>query len=51
MDTPIIVISARTEEQTIVEALDRGANDYMTKPFNIDELRARISSITYVTFY
>ena len=42
VDTPIIVISARTEEQTIVEALDRGANDYMTKPFNIDELRARI---------
>ena len=42
MDTPIIVISARTEEQTIVEALNRGANDYMTKPFNIDELRARI---------
>ena len=38
VDTPIIVISARTEEQTIVEALDRGANDYMTKPFNIDEL-------------
>ena len=34
--------SARTEEQTIVEVLDRGANDYMTKPFNIDELRARI---------
>ncbi|WP_251754089.1 response regulator transcription factor, partial [Staphylococcus aureus] len=42
VDTPIIVISARTEEQTIVEVLDRGANDYMTKPFNIDELRARI---------
>lgn len=42
VDTPIIVISARTEEETIVKALDCGANDYMTKPFNIDELQARI---------
>ncbi|MBL7573917.1 response regulator transcription factor [Staphylococcus saccharolyticus] len=42
VDTPIIVISARTAEQTIVQALDYGANDYMTKPFNVDELRARI---------
>ncbi|ARJ50857.1 response regulator transcription factor [Staphylococcus lutrae] len=42
VDIPIIVISARTEEHTIVSALDHGANDYMTKPFNIDELRARI---------
>lgn len=41
-DIPIIVISARLDEQTIVEALDNGANDYMTKPFNVDELRARI---------
>lgn len=41
-DIPIIVISARHEEHIIVEALDRGANDYMTKPFSIDELRARI---------
>ncbi|MCH8646850.1 response regulator transcription factor [Staphylococcus lugdunensis] len=42
IDTPIIVISARTEEQTIVNALDYGANDYMIKPFNVDELQARI---------
>ena len=42
IDTPIIVISARTEEQTIVNALDCGANDYMIKPFNVDELQARI---------
>lgn len=41
-DIPIIVVSARLDEQTIVEALDNGANDYMTKPFNVDELRARI---------
>ena len=31
-DIPIIVISARQEEQTIIQALDNGANDYMTKP-------------------
>lgn len=42
---PIIVISARLEEQTIVKALDNGAEDYMTKPFNIGELRARIRVI------
>ncbi len=35
-------MSARQEEQTIIQALDNGANDYMTKPFNVDELRARI---------
>lgn len=40
--TPIIVVSARLEEQTIIHSLDSGANDYVTKPFNVDELRARI---------
>ena len=49
VDTPIIVISARTEEETIVKALDYGANDYMTKPFNIDELKARIRVALRVT--
>ncbi len=44
-DIPIIVISARQEEQTIIQALDNGANDYMTKPFTLDELRARIRVI------
>ncbi len=44
-DIPIIVISARQEEQTIIQALDNSANDYMTKPFNVDELRARIRVI------
>lgn len=41
-DIPIIVLSVRDEEQTIVEALDAGADDYVTKPFSIDELMARI---------
>ena len=39
---PIIVLSVRGEEQTKVEALDAGADDYVTKPFGMDELLARI---------
>src|SRR5437870_12248998 len=40
--TPIIVLSARGGERDKVSALDLGADDYMTKPFGIDELLARI---------
>jgi two-component system KDP operon response regulator KdpE len=40
--TPIIVLSAKGEEKTKVEALDIGADDYITKPFGIDELLARV---------
>lgn len=39
---PIIVLSARTAEAQKVAALDAGANDYVTKPFGIDELMARV---------
>lgn len=39
---PIIVLSVRGEEKTKVEALDAGADDYVTKPFGIDELLARV---------
>jgi two-component system KDP operon response regulator KdpE len=39
---PIIVLSVMGEEQTKVSALDAGADDYITKPFGIDELLARI---------
>ena len=39
---PIIVLSAKGEEETKVEALDIGADDYVTKPFGIDELLARV---------
>ena len=39
---PIIVISARTQEQEKVAALDFGADDYITKPFGTSELMARI---------
>ncbi|HKO98244.1 MAG TPA: response regulator transcription factor [Pyrinomonadaceae bacterium] len=39
---PIIVLSVKGEERTKVEALDAGADDYVTKPFGMDELLARI---------
>lgn len=42
---PIIVLSARGEEKTKVEALDAGADDYVTKPFGIDELLARTRAV------
>ena len=41
-NVPIIIISARTKEQEKVLALDLGADDYITKPFGIGELMARI---------
>lgn len=40
--TPIIVLSAITEEKQKIEALDLGADDYLTKPFSNDELQARV---------
>ena len=39
---PVIVLSARSQEQAKVEALDCGADDYVTKPFGMDELVARV---------
>ncbi|MFN8522933.1 MAG: response regulator transcription factor [Chloroflexota bacterium] len=41
-DTPIIVLSAKEDERDKVEALDLGADDYLTKPFGMQELLARI---------
>jgi len=41
--TPIIVISARGREEDKIQALDAGADDYLTKPFGVGELLARIS--------
>lgn len=40
--TPVIVLSARTDEKDKVQALDAGANDYITKPFGTAELQARV---------
>jgi two-component system, OmpR family, KDP operon response regulator KdpE len=42
MTAPVIVLSARTDSADKVEALDAGADDYMTKPFGMDELLARL---------
>ena len=39
---PIIVISARSDDTDKIEALDAGADDYLTKPFSVDELLARL---------
>lgn len=44
-EIPIIVLSVKGEEKTKIEALDTGADDYVTKPFAIDELLARIRAI------
>lgn len=42
--TPIIVISARSNDNDKIIALDEGADDYLTKPFNVEELLARVRS-------
>lgn len=39
---PIIIISARSEDNDKIEALDAGADDYLTKPFSVEELLARL---------
>src|SRR5690349_11806825 len=41
-DVPIVILSVRNEERMIVEALDAGADDYVTKPFSTIELLARL---------
>lgn len=41
-NNPIIVVSARSEDRDKIDALDAGADDYLTKPFSVDELLARI---------
>ncbi|MFC0409639.1 phosphate regulon transcriptional regulator PhoB [Roseomonas elaeocarpi] len=44
-DLPIIMVTARTEDQDAVRALDTGADDYISKPFAIDALLARIRAL------
>ncbi len=43
---PVIVLSARVDERDKIEALDAGADDYLTKPFGVGELRARVRVAT-----
>ena len=49
-NTPIIVISARSEDHDKVEALDAGADDYLTKPFSVEELLARLRPLRRVRY-
>ena len=44
-NVPIIVISARSEDSDKIEALDAGADDYLTKPFSVDEMLARLRCV------
>ena len=43
--TPILILSARADERVKVATLEAGADDYVTKPFGMDELRARIGAV------
>jgi two-component system KDP operon response regulator KdpE len=45
LDAPVIVLSAVGEEQEKIAALDAGADDYVTKPFSVDELLARLRAV------
>jgi two-component system KDP operon response regulator KdpE len=43
--TPILILSARADERVKVATLEAGADDYVTKPFGMDELRARVGAV------
>ena len=43
---PIVILSGRSDSIDKVEALDAGADDYVTKPFSVDELLARLRAVT-----
>lgn len=49
-DTKVLILSARSEVSHKVEGLDAGANDYLSKPFHLAELEARIRSLTLRQF-
>lgn len=49
-ETKVLILSARCEVADKVDGLDAGANDYLTKPFHLDELAARIRSLTLRNF-
>ena len=44
-DTPIVILSARAQENDKIDALDAGGYDYLTKPFSVGELRARVRAL------
>ncbi len=49
-ETRVLILSARSEVADKVEGLDAGANDYLAKPFHLEELEARIRSLTLRQF-
>ena len=44
-DQPVIYITAKDKEEDVLEGFNRGADDYITKPFNLDILKARVNAI------
>ena len=44
-DVPVLILSARTRENDKIDALDAGADDYLTKPFSVGELQARVRAL------
>ena len=44
-DVPILILSARTQDNDKIDALDAGADDYLTKPFGVGELQARVRAL------
>jgi len=44
-DVPVLILSARSQENDKIDALDAGADDYLTKPFSVGELRARVRAL------
>lgn len=50
-DVPIVMLSARGQEKDIVRALNLGADDYLTKPFGIEEMLARLQAVLRRTSY
>ncbi|MTI18100.1 response regulator transcription factor [Rhodobacteraceae bacterium RKSG542] len=46
VSTPVILLTARSETQDLVTGLDSGADDYLTKPFEMDELEARVRALS-----
>jgi DNA-binding response OmpR family regulator len=45
MDTPVLIITAKTSKEDVIKGLDAGSDDYLTKPFSFDELLARIRAL------